>query len=175
MASPNSLLPQGPAPNRSHSGGTPEENPGQCPAHEVPGQTWSPRGVGSTSPPILTCTSSPGPTALEQQEFPCWGHRSPSFGGRVRWGPKRPPSLHPIGLHFEPVGVGSWQFGETAFGDSAIWECRNNVPRGWVCPQVGVTRGKGSTHNLPTPRGGCVQSLQLPFDPQLGSRCPSSP
>lgn len=174
MASPSSVLPQGPAPNRSHSGGTPEENPGQCPAHEVPGQTWSSRRVGSTSPPILTCTSSPGPAVLEQQEILCWGYHSP-FGGRVRWGPKRPPSLCPIGLHFEPMGVGSWQFGETGFGDSAIWECRNNMSPRWGIPHqvlpsgLGVTRGKGSAHDLRTPRGGWVPSLQPPFDPHLGS------
>lgn len=80
-----SLLPQGSAPNWSHSGGTPEENPGQCPAHEVPGQAWSPRRVGSTSPPVLTYTCLSGPKALEQQELPA-GDADPILQGQSRMG-----------------------------------------------------------------------------------------
>lgn len=59
--------------------------------------------------------------------IPTPGTQLPFFG-QSRVGSQEAPSLRLTGLHFEPMGVGSWQFGETGFGDSDMWECRNNMP-----------------------------------------------
>lgn len=93
-------------------------------------------------------------------------------------------SSHPhaplTGLHFEPMGTGSWLFGERGFGDSAVWDHNTPpTPRGGEGgPQtegagalpsgLGVTGGKGAPGVCQHPRASWAGSPQPPFDPQLG-------
>ena len=107
----------------------------------------------------------------------------PFFLGQSRVG-GYPRSSHPhaplTGLHFEPMGTGSWLFGERGFGDSAVWNHNTppSPPRGVGGPQtegagalpsgLGVTGGKGAPGVCQHPRANWAGSPRPPFGAPLG-------